>query len=384
MSQSFPIEKLQKIKTPFYFYDMDLLEKTLMKVKHNADKYKYVVHYAIKANANVRILEMIRSFGFGIDCVSGYEIKRALEVGFSPKGIVFAGVGKADWEIELGIDNDIACFNVESIPELEVINDIAAAKGKVANVALRINPNVNANTHHYITTGLQENKFGINNWDLEKVTNAIGRMRNINLEGMHFHIGSQIMDLSSFRQLCVRINELQKWFISHRIYPKIINVGGGLGIDYDEPEVNPMPDFEDYFKIFNDNLDLRADQQVHFELGRAIVGQCGSLISKVLYIKEGVKTKFAIIDAGMTDLIRPALYQAHHKIENLSSVAPEEKYDVVGPICESSDSFGKQLALPKTSRGDLVVIRSAGAYGEVMASQYNLRELPKAYYSDQV
>jgi len=384
MSQSFPIEKLQKFKTPFYFYDMNLLEKTLMKVKDNADKYKYVVHYAIKANANVRILEMIRSFGFGVDCVSGYEMKRALEVGFSPKGIVFAGVGKADWEIELGIDNDIACFNVESVPELEVINDIAAAKGKVANVAIRINPNVNANTHHYITTGLQENKFGINNWDLEKVTDAIGRMENINLLGMHFHIGSQITDLSSFQQLCVRINELQKWFIAHRIYPKIINVGGGLGIDYDAPEVNPMPDFEDYFKIFNDNLDLRADQQVHFELGRAIVGQCGSLISKVLYIKEGVKTKFAIIDAGMTDLIRPALYQAHHKIENLSSEAAEEKYDVVGPICESSDSFGKQLLLPKTSRGDLVVIRSAGAYGEVMASQYNLRELPKAYYSDQL
>jgi diaminopimelate decarboxylase len=383
MNQSFPIEKLQKIKTPFYYYDMNLLEKTLMKVKDNADKYKYVVHYAIKANANVRILEMILRFGFGVDCVSGYEIKRALEVGFSSKGIVFAGVGKADWEIELGIDNDIACFNVESVPELEVINDIAAAKGKVANVAIRINPNVNAHTHHYITTGLQENKFGINNWDLGKVTDAIGRMKNINLQGMHFHIGSQITDLSSFQQLCVRINELQKWFISRRLYPKIINVGGGLGIDYDAPELNPMPDFEDYFKIFSDNLDVKDDQQVHFELGRAIVGQCGNLISKVLYIKEGVKTKFAIIDAGMTDLIRPALYQAHHNIENLSSVAPEEKYDVVGPICESSDSFGKQLALPKTSRGDLVVIRSAGAYGEVMASQYNLRELPKAYYSDQ-
>ena len=384
MNSRFPLNKLQSIKTPYYYYDMDLLEQTLTKVRQEAGKYGFVVHYAIKANANPLILEMIRTFGMGVDCVSGYEVQRALDCGFKPSGIVFAGVGKADWEIELGLDNNISCFNVESLPELEIINDIAACKGLRANVAIRINPNVNARTHHYITTGLKENKFGINQWDLEKVLSALDNMKNVNLEGIHFHIGSQITDLSSFKELCTRVNEIQEWFVARQHCPRIINVGGGLGIDYQDPDLNPIPDFEGYFKVFKDGLNVMEGQEVHFELGRAIVGQCGSLVTKVLYIKEGVKTNFAIVDGGMTELIRPALYQAYHKIENISSVASEEKYDVVGPICESSDSFGKAVSLPGTSRGDLVVIRSAGAYGEVMASRYNLRPLPPSVFSDKV
>lgn len=384
MSDSFPLQKLQNITTPFYYYDMELLERTLKTVSEEAQKHGFVVHYAIKSNANPRVLEIIRSFGLGVDCVSGFEVQRALDAGFKASGIVFAGVGKADWEIELGLDNDIACFNVESVPELEIINDLAAQRGKTANVAIRINPNVNAKTHHYITTGLKENKFGINQWDLEKVTDALNKMKNIKLEGIHFHIGSQITDLSSFQDLCVRVNEIHEWFVSQHLAPRVINVGGGLGIDYEDPDQNPIPDFEGYFKVFKEGLNLRGDQEVHFELGRSITGQAGSLITKVLYIKEGVKTKFAIVDGGMTELIRPALYQAYHKIENLSSAAPEEKYDVVGPICESSDSFGKAVSLPRTSRGDLIAVRSAGAYGEVMASQYNLRNLPESAYSDQL
>lgn len=384
MSQQFPLEKFQNLKTPFYFYDMNLLERTLQEVKSNSDKYGFVVHYAIKANANIRLLEMIKRFGFGVDCVSGYEIKRALEVGFSPEGIVYAGVGKADWEIELGIDNNISCFNVESLPELEVINKIAATKNKTVNVAIRINPNVNANTHHYITTGLDDNKFGVNQADLEHVMDALVDLKHIHLQGLHFHIGSQITDLTSFKELSVRVNELQQWCIARNLSPRVINVGGGLGIDYDNPDDNPIPNFKDYFKIFNDGLELQPNQQVHFELGRSLVGQCGNLISRVLYIKGGIKTQFAIIDAGMTELIRPALYDAYHKVENLSSDAPLAEYDVVGPICESSDSFGQKTPLPGTSRGDIIAIRSAGAYGEVMASQYNLRPLPKSYYSDQL
>lgn len=384
MSQQFPLEKFQNLKTPFYFYDMNLLERTLQEVKSNSDKYGFVVHYAIKANANIRLLEMIKRFGFGVDCVSGYEIKRALEVGFSPEGIVYAGVGKADWEIELGIDNNISCFNVESLPELEVINEIAATKNKTVNVAIRINPNVNANTHHYITTGLDDNKFGVNQADLEHMMDALVDLKHIHLQGLHFHIGSQITDLTSFKELSVRVNELQQWCIARNLSPRVINVGGGLGIDYDNPDDNPIPNFKDYFKIFNDGLELQPNQQVHFELGRSLVGQCGNLISRVLYIKEGIKTQFAIIDAGMTELIRPALYDAYHKVENLSSEAPLAEYDVVGPICESSDSFGQKIPLPETSRGDIIAIRSAGAYGEVMASQYNLRPLPKSYYSDQL
>ncbi len=376
------IKKLGRIDTPFYYYDLKLLRNTLAVVKEEADKYKYKVHYAFKANANNRILNVIRDFGFGADCVSGYEVRKALEKGFENGKIVFAGVGKADWEIKLGIDAGIESFNVESIPELEIIDELAGKKNKIVNIALRINPNVNANTHHYITTGLEENKFGINQWDLDRVIDVMANLKNVRFYGLHFHIGSQITNLKSFRDLCLRVNELQKWFVSKHLFPRIINVGGGLGVDYEHPNSNSMPDFKAFFALFDEILELNPKQELHFELGRSMVAQCGTLISKVLYVKEGVNTKFAIIDAGMSDLIRPALYQAYHKVENLTSEMPGEKYDVVGPICESSDSFGKAVKLPHTKRGDLIAIRSAGAYGEVMASQYNLRMLPLAYYSD--
>lgn len=382
MTNIFPVEKLQQLTTPFYYYDMELLRRTIDLVKGEATKYGYHVHYAVKANANNKVLSTISGRGFGADCVSGNEVKASLEAGFPSDKVVFAGVGKADWEINYGLDHNILCFNVESIPELEVIDELAQAKGKKARVALRINPNVNANTHHYITTGLKENKFGINTWDIEKVVERIQALKNIELIGIHFHIGSQITDLESFKDLCIRVNELQEWFANQHIALKSINVGGGLGVDYQQPDQNPIADFEAYFKVFNDFLELRPGQELHFELGRAMVAQAGTLISKVLYIKEGVNTKFAIIDAGMSDLIRPALYQAYHKIENITSSKENDKYDVVGPICESSDCFGKAVTLPATKRGDYIAIRTAGAYGEVMVSEYNLRDKPKAYYSD--
>lgn len=383
MSSQFPIQKLNAVETPFYYYNMQLLDDTLSVIQEEANKYKYHIHYAVKANANNRILERINSFGFGADCVSGNEVKASLAAGFPNNKVVFAGVGKADKEIITGLENDIACFNIESIPELEVINELAEQMGKTANIAIRINPNVKANTHKYITTGLEENKFGVYIWDIEKVLDKIEELNNVSFVGIHFHIGSQINDLDSFKQLCTRVNELQQdIFIKRRAIPKIVNVGGGLGIDYDNPDDNPMPDFKKFFAIFDEFLELQEGQEVHFELGRSVVCQCGTLMSKVLYVKEGVSTHFAIVDAGMSDLIRPALYQAYHKIENLSSTKEEDKYDVVGPICESSDCFGKAVTLPKTGRGDLIAIRSAGAYGEVMANQYNLRELPQAIYSD--
>ncbi len=382
MPTKFPVEKFQQLQTPFYYYDMELLRKTLDVIKGEAVKYGYHVHYAVKANANKKVLTSISERGFGADCVSGNEVKASLEAGFPSDKVVFAGVGKADWEINYGLDHDILCFNVESIPELEVINELAVAKGKKARVALRINPNVNANTHHYITTGLKENKFGINTWDIEKVVECIKTLTHVELIGIHFHIGSQITDLDSFKDLCIRVNELQEWFANQHITLKSINVGGGLGVDYQQPSENPIAEFEAYFKIFKDFLVLKEGQELHFELGRAMVAQAGALISKVLYIKEGVNTKFAIVDAGMSDLIRPALYQAYHKIENISSSQEVDKYDVVGPICESSDCFGKAVSLPKTKRGDIIAIRTAGAYGEVMVSEYNLRDKPKAYFSD--
>lgn len=380
----FPIEKFEALQTPFYYYDMKLLGETLEVVKAESGKYGYHVHYAVKANANPRILQTIAAAGLGADCVSGGEVRAALEAGFPADKVVFAGVGKADWEIDLGLDADIFCFNVESLAELEIINERAAAKGKTARIALRINPEVDAHTHAKITTGLKENKFGINLGLLGKVLDAMKQMQHVRLIGIHAHIGSQITDMSAFRNLAIRMNEIQDELEARGIQVENLNFGGGLGIDYYHPNHLPIPAFDNYFAVFKKLLQLRPGQQVHFEPGRSVVAQCGTLISRVLYVKEGEAKKFAILDAGFTDLIRPAMYDAYHRIENLSSDGEVELYDVVGPICESSDVFGKDVELNEAHRGDFIALRSAGAYGEVMASQYNCRALPKAYYSDQL
>ena len=377
---------LKGTSTPCFYYDVDLLERTVAAMQTAAGRFGYRVHYALKANSNNKLVKIIAEAGVGADCVSGNEILRAKECGITNDHIAFAGVGKNDDEINIGLDNDIFSFNVESIQEIEVINELAAAKGKKARIALRLNPDVNANTHHYITTGLEENKFGISKWELEEVLKTIDRSENIELIGIHFHIGSQIIDMNSYRNLCLRVNDFQEWFREHNIRIDHVNVGGGLGIDYFNPDANSIVDFESFFGIFNEFLELYPHQTLHFELGRSIIGLCGDLIAKVLYIKNGVKTNFAILDAGMTELIRPALYQSYHKIENLSKKGSSNTdfYDVVGPICESSDLFGKRVKLPVTERGDLVAIRCAGAYGEVMQSQYNLREKAEVIYSDEL
>lgn len=381
---NFPVEKLKGIETPFYYYDTDLLKKTLKIVKEETKKYGFVQHYAVKANANRRILELIASEGFGADCVSGNEVKAAITAGFPASKIVFAGVGKTDKEINLALDLNIFCFNAESMPELIVINELAAKKGKIAQVALRINPNVDAHTHEYITTGLNENKFGFNMGHLDSVIEVLKSLKSIKLIGIHFHIGSQIEEVNTFEPLCERVNELQNFFEERDTKLEHINVGGGLGIDYNDPDNHPISDFSNYFEVFHKNLKVRDGQLVHFELGRAIVAQCGSLVTKTTYVKQGESKVFVIVDAGMTDLIRPALYQAYHKVENISSDLPVKKYDVVGPICESSDVFVKDYELNETQRGDILVLRSAGAYGEIMASQYNCRDLPKSYFSDKI
>ncbi len=381
---TFPIEKFKALETPFYYYDMELLKETLEVIKAESGKYGYHVHYAVKANANPRILAAIAAQGLGADCVSGGEVQAALDAGFPADKVVFAGVGKVDWEINLGLDRDIFCFNVESLAELEIINELAAAKGKVARVALRINPEVDAHTHAKITTGLKENKFGINLSLLGKVLDAMASMKSVRLIGIHTHIGSQITDMSAFRNLAIRMNEIQEELESRGVQVENLNFGGGLGIDYYHPNHLPIPAFDNYFAVFKKLLKLRPGQQVHFEPGRSVVAQCGSLISRVLYVKEGEVKKFAILDAGFTELIRPAMYDAYHRIENISSDEEVEVYDVVGPICESSDVFGKDMELNRVHRGDFIALRSAGAYGEVMASQYNCRRLPKAYYSDQL
>ncbi|MDR0681097.1 MAG: diaminopimelate decarboxylase [Dysgonamonadaceae bacterium] len=382
VKRTFPIDKFKDLQTPFYFYDVELLKETLRNVVAEAGKYDYKVHYAVKANVNPRILSIVCENGLGVDCVSGGEIQTVLNIGFPADKIVFAGVGKADWEINLGLDKNIFCFNVESVPELEVINELAGRKGKIAPVALRINPEVSVHTHHHITTGMKENKFGINLDQLDTVLDTLDLLSSVKLIGLHFHIGSQLVDKEPFQALCSRVNELQQQLAKRKIQVEHINFGGGLGIDYACPDRNPIPDFKEYFELFHTHFPVYPGQKIHFEPGRSIVGQCGNLISQTLYVKEGSFKKFVILDAGFTELIRPAFYEAYHKIENLSSKEPIEVYDVVGPVCESSDCFGKQIDLNKTRRGDIIAIRSAGAYGETMASQYNCRQLPKAYFSD--
>ncbi|SHM97731.1 diaminopimelate decarboxylase [Mucilaginibacter sp. OK098] len=397
------ITRFQQLETPFYYYHLDVLRQTLEACRTASSKYGFHVHYAMKANFNPKVLDIIREYGFGADCVSGNEVKAAIAHNFGKENVVFAGVGKSDKEINLALDEDIFCFNAESVQELIVINDLAKAKNKIAKIAIRINPNVDAHTHHFITTGLDENKFGINTWQLPEVAEALRNCPNLQFLGIHFHIGSQITDMEVYKNLCTRINEIQDWFEDRGFTIKVLNTGGGLGIDYQNPDTNSISDFESYFKVFKQFLNVKPGQEVHFELGRALVGQSASLISRVLYVKNGQKKNFLVLDAGMTELIRPMLYQAYHLIENLSrkSESPEVgkseseesqisnlvsqiyKYDVVGPICESTDCFQKDVDLPESFRGDLIAVRTAGAYGEVMASGYNLRDRVGSVYSEE-
>ncbi|HEY1024238.1 MAG TPA: diaminopimelate decarboxylase [Sphingobacteriaceae bacterium] len=386
MFTSETLQAFNERETPFYYYDLNLLKETVKRCTDASSKYSFHVHYALKANFDDKVLGIIKDAGIGADCVSGNEVKKAVDIGFAPGKVVFAGVGKSDREINDALDLDIFCFNVESIQELEIINALAAAKGKKARVAVRINPNVDAKTHKNITTGLEENKFGINQWELHDCAEVLKQSSNLDFVGIHFHVGSQILELEVFKSLCVKVNEIHQWFAERGFQLKVLNVGGGLGVDYHQPDDKPIVDFETYFQIFDQFLERRPGQEVHFELGRALVAQSGSLISRVLYVKNGLKKNFLILDAGMTELMRPMLYQAYHKIENISqrsAVSGQEsfKYDVVGPICESTDCFGKEVELPESKRGDLFAIRTAGAYGQVMASKYNLRDEINVLYS---
>ncbi|MBV6646726.1 MAG: diaminopimelate decarboxylase [Cyclobacteriaceae bacterium] len=374
--------QFQELETPFYYYDIDLLRKTLVEVNKNIAGRPFQVHYAVKANVNTRLLVEIKNQGFGADCVSGNEVKRALEVGFPKEHIVFAGVGKTDKELQYGLENEIFAFNVESLQELQVLDELSGSMGKQSRYALRLNPNVDAGTHEYITTGKRDNKFGITFDEVREALPIIRELKNTSFIGIHFHIGSQISDISKFRDLCLKINDIHDFLAAEGFELPHINVGGGLGINYEDPINEPIPDFRTYFDLFERELKLRSGQTLHFELGRSLVGQCGSLISRVLYNKPGEGTNFLILDAGMTELLRPALYKAYHYVQNLSRVDNPSTYDVVGPICETSDAFARRIQLPESSRGDIIALRSTGAYAEVMSSRYNLREIAPSVFSD--
>ena len=376
----FAMEIVNQSDTPFYYYDMDVLHATLDEISRLTAGFPYKIHYAVKANGNPHILNEIKHSGVGVDLVSGGEIMAALKAGFAPHDMNFSGVGKSDWEIRLGLEHEIGCFNVESVPELDIIDHLASLMDKRANIAIRVNPDIDPHTHKNITTGTAENKFGIKIKDLEHIIHRAIHLPHIHLMGLHFHIGSQITSMQPYVLLCETINRLLDHYDSQGIHFEMINVGGGLGIDYHEPDMHAIPDFEDYFGTFKQHLHLRDNQQLHFELGRAIVGQCGTLFSRVVLVKENSK-KFVVLDAGMNNLIRPALYEAYHEIQNLTSRdTTTEVYDVVGPVCESTDVFAHDRRLPVTHRGDLIAIRSTGAYGESMASTYNMRPLAHSIF----
>ena len=377
-------EILYQFQTPYYYYKMDLLEAVLTNLHQEASKYNYHIHYALKANNQERIVKEICKAGLGADCVSGGEVAFALEQGFCPEKIFFAGVGKTDMEIEFALDNGIFAFNVESLHELEVIQELASQKDVKAGIMLRMNPDLDAHTHAHISTGKEEHKFGIPEHEIPRAIALINNSPLLDFKGLHVHIGSQIMDMEVFKSLALRVNQIQSYFVEAGLPCEHLNLGGGLGIDYADPHLHPIADFASYFKAVYDNLKVEAHQQVHFELGRSIVGPIGTLISKVLYLKEHGKHQFAIIDASMTDLIRPALYGAQHYIGKVGipNALADREYDIAGPVCESSDMFGRNVKLPELKRGDLIAIHSAGAYGQVMASQYNLRPTAQAIFSD--
>ena len=379
------VNGFKRLETPFYFYDLDILDQTLRLYTKFLRKYGYQAHFAMKANANPRILEMIHRSGLGADCVSGNEVQLALDMGFDPDTIVYAGVGKSDKEIRTALQGGIFCFNCESIPEIRIINDLASQMGKTARISLRLNPNIDAHTNKHITTGRSRDKFGISEWMLDEVLQVIAACNNLKLIGLHFHIGSQIEDLKVFEKLCYKVNGYQRWFEERDIRLEHINLGGGIAVDYNDPFENPFSPFESFFQTVHGKLEARKGQKIHFEPGRALVAQSGYLISRVLYVKTGKGKKFAILDAGMNDLIRPALYGASHAIYNITTASQKkEVYDVVGPVCESADRFGLAVKLPETARGDLIAICSAGAYGQVMGMRYNQRELAPAYYSPEL
>ncbi len=378
-------DKLHGYETPFYLYDMGLLRQTLESVVYESKKYGYHVHYAIKANYDDRVLAVIKEYGLGIDCASGNELRKAIEAGFDPKGIVYAGVGKKDKELEYAIDTKILAINCESIQELEVIDEISKRKGVVTDVALRINPDIDPKTNACIDTGQADSKFGISYEEVMENAELIKSFKNVSINGIHIHIGSQIRELHVFENMCNKANVIVENLVALGFEFSFVDVGGGLGINYDVPENEPIPNFASLFSIVNNHLAV-GNREVHFEFGRSIVAQCGELITQVLFNKTtATGRRLVIVDASMTELIRPALYGSYHNIENVSSNSDQRsKYTIVGTACESTDVFQENLTLRPTNRGDLITLKSAGAYGMSMASRYNLHSLPGAVYSDEV
>lgn len=362
-----------EVGTPFYLYSEQKLRDNF---KSFADAVKPLkkatVCFAVKSNFNPTILKILAGMGAGADIVSGGELELALQAGVPADKIVFSGVGKTRAELTAAIMAGIKQINAESESEIRLINEIAIGLNKTAAVGIRVNPDVDARTHEKITTGKKENKFGIDWNDARRLFLSAEQFKGISLHGIEVHVGSQILELSPFREAFVKTKKMLNDLKEHGVSIQTVDVGGGLGVAYKTDESAPSP--ADYIAVLQDVLG-DFDGEFVFEPGRCISGDAGVLVASVVRVKQTGDKRFAVLDAGMSDLVRPAMYDAYHNIEAVKGGEASEHYDVVGPICESADIFGKDRMLPELNEGDLIAIETAGAYGAAMASNYNGRPL---------
>jgi len=362
-------ELANKYSTPLYVYDFNNIEKQFTKLKEAFKARKSLICYAVKANSNLSVLKHLKELGAGCDCVSIGEVKRALHVGVAKYKIIFSGVGKRDDEIKEALKQDILMINLESEEEMERVEIIAKELGVKARISIRVNPNIDAKTHPYISTGLHDNKFGVDIDSAKRMYIKAKNSENLDPIGIHFHIGSQITELDPYRDAAKIVSDLLRNLQSLKINIKFFDVGGGIGIDYEgEKTLN----LYDYSQAIFENL-TGLDVTLVCEPGRFLVGNCGVFITKVLYEKNNGKKRFVIVDGAMNDLGRPSLYGAYHDIEVIGDGGSKSLADVVGPVCESTDFFAKDRELVQTKHDDLLVIKSAGAYGFTMSSNYNTR-----------
>ncbi len=372
--ENIPVKEIiESIKTPFYIYSKKAIEDRINEYKNAFKDYPILICYATKANPNLSILYLINKNGLGADIVSGGELFKARLAGISPNKIVYAGVGKTDDEIKYAIKEEILSFNVESEQEIEVLNQIGKSLNKKANISIRVNPDVNPKTHPYISTGLNDSKFGIDIKDALNVYKMAVRKKYINVVGIHCHIGSQIVDISPYKEAIEKVVELVFKLKKEGIELNHIDIGGGLGIRY-KPE-DQTPDIKDLANIIIPIV-KETGLKLILEPGRSLVGEAGALITQVIFTKMKQNKNFVIVDSGMNDLVRPAIYEAYHHILSVERKDSKIKADIVGPICETGDFFAKERLVDNVGRGDYLAIMSVGAYGLSMASNYNVR--PKA------
>ena len=374
-AENLSIEKIaDAVGTPFYCYSTSTIERHYNAFKHALKGVSATILYAVKANSNIAVIKTLANMGAGADVVSSGELLRCLKAGIPAEKIVFSGVGKTKEELAKALSANILQINVESESELNTLNEIARTMEKKARIGIRINPDVDANTHSKITTGRLEDKFGIEWSRVNKIFSDIKNLEHIEVVGLAMHIGSQLTNLQPFKDAFIRLRELVLSLNSNGHIIKRLDLGGGLGIPYDKSKT-PSP--LKYGKLVEDVFG-ELDCDLLFEPGRIIVGNAGILVTSVIHVKKGSTKDFVIIDAAMNDLIRPSLYEAKHSIITVKEPSPKAKFDVVdvvGPVCETGDKFGTDIELPKINSGDLLIIRSAGAYGAVMASTYNSRPL---------